>query len=95
MISSTASIAEGSSLMLHDIPTGKGRKFKFRGYDNHKKGARTLFGYCHGDFMVGKVYPAIDIDTNYVNGASDAQFTDDTGAPVWEELVYFDEVTDE
>ena len=69
------------------------RKFKFRGYDNPSiEGKSSVFQY--GMFTVGEVYGVYLVGT-YISLRDDAKFTDDAGEGCWEELIYFDEVTDE
>ena len=70
------------------------RKFKFRGFDNPSiEGAEVYYG--EGDFTIGSVYEATEIDETCteINGA-DARFTDDDGRSFCEDLCFFDEVLD-
>lgn len=72
----------------------KDRKFKFRGFNNPSiEGAEVYYG--DGEFTIGKIYYATEIDESCteINGA-DASFIDDNGHNLSEDLCFFDELLD-
>lgn len=63
-----------------------GRSFKFIGF--HSESA-----FRGGSFTIGKVYTPAQLDTSYAEPyLYDAQFVDDKGRVIWEELRSFQEV---
>lgn len=79
------------------------KKFRFRGWSNHKTqpGKQTYYG--EGLFTEGKVYSAVSVDEHTLLGEFqeepdvlifDDRFNEEKehNYPFWEHLAYFDEV---